>query len=144
MAPTLQTVGQLFRALFLDKFKEYEDLYIRSFKDRGANIMASSTYQCFLNMAVLENLQTGPHKDVGDKTDGIVVMFCVGKFTGGRLVLPGLGIQIDYKPGDVILFRSALLEHFIAPWEGHRRAVVMFSKTSAETALEKESKSETS
>lgn len=37
-----------------------------------------------------------------------------------------LGVKLDFKPGDIILFRSSLLEHFVTDFEGDRSSIVFF------------------
>jgi len=43
-----------------------------------------------------------------------------------------------YEPGDVIFLRSAVIEHYISPYIGRRCAIVMLTKHSVETYLNKE------
>lgn len=50
-------------------------------------------------------------------------MSVFGKFEGGELVLPGLlrpsdgkALTFRYLPGDLVLLKSAIVEHAIKPW----------------------------
>lgn len=79
-------------------------------------------------MAVLKNLQVGPHKDTEDGRDGWVGMTYLGDFAGGDLVIPALNCKLQHRPGDVVFFRSAVLEHWVSHFEGERFALVLFSK----------------
>ena len=54
-------------------------------------------------------------------------MVCWGDFSGGYLALPDLRVKLDFKPGDIIFFRSRLLEHFITDFEGERSNMVFFT-----------------
>ena len=67
------------------------------------------------------------HKDMSDTPRGWVAMICCGNFTGGYLVLADLGVKLDFKPGDIIFFRSRLLEHFITDFVGERSSLVFFT-----------------
>lgn len=58
--------------------------------------------------------------------DGYAAMMPWGRFSGGALVLPELGIKIPYKPGDVLLIRSALLEHYLTDFDGERTSTIFF------------------
>jgi hypothetical protein len=92
-----------------------------------------SKVQCWLGLAVLRNLQVFNHKDKGDVRDGWVGMTCFGDFTGGELCLPQLSLKLDFKPGDVILFRSSVLEHWVNECNGPRSSFVFFSHFTKET-----------
>jgi hypothetical protein len=84
----------------------------------------------FFGMALVHNLRVLPHRDSGDDPLGFVAMTPLGKFTGGDLVLGyegGRMHRLEYQPGDVILFRSAIIQHAIGSFEGDRTALVLFS-----------------
>ena len=53
---------------------------------------------------------------------------CWGQFTGGNLVIPALTQGFEFQPGDVVIFRSCLLEHYITPFVGDRSSIVFFSQ----------------
>jgi hypothetical protein len=46
---------------------------------------------------------------------------------GADLVLPDFKLRMQYRPGDVCLFRSAVIEHAVAPFNGERTAIVLFT-----------------
>ena len=73
-------------------------------------------------------MRVGPQKDSGDVKDGWVAMACFGNFTGGGLCAPALWIKIPFRPGDIVFFRSSLLEHWVEEFEGGRFSVVLFTK----------------
>jgi hypothetical protein len=118
----------LFEAIDSNAFNQYRQAYEGWLKETALPMIHTTTRACFLGMAVVVNKRVGPHKDVGDVRDGWVAMMAVGNYKGGAVVLPALGIQLQHEPGDVIFFRSAVLEHFVAPFEGDRAAVVFFTK----------------
>lgn len=55
-------------------------------------------------------------------------MGCSGKFTGRYLVLSDLGIKIDFKPVDVIMFGTGPLERFITYSAKDRSSLVFFTR----------------
>lgn len=55
------------------------------------------------------------------------MMICAGNFTKGHLVIPDLRIRLDFKPGDVIMFKAAILEHYLTDFEGDRTSFVFFN-----------------
>ncbi|THH20618.1 hypothetical protein EUX98_g8549 [Antrodiella citrinella] len=71
----------------------------------------------FLGRVTLYNLQTAIHMD---KMDAICVCFCGGQFVGGEAIFPDLHVKFRYRPGDIIIFRSAGLWHMVAPWKPER------------------------
>jgi predicted 2-oxoglutarate/Fe(II)-dependent dioxygenase YbiX len=52
---------------------------------------------------------------------------CAASPLGGDLVLPDFRLRLQYRPGDLCLFRSAVIEHAVAPFHGERTAIVMFT-----------------
>lgn len=61
-------------------------------------------------------------------------MTCFGNFERGNLCLPTLevkgigGVQIPYRPGDIIFLRASVLEHFVSDFDGERSVFVLFTK----------------
>lgn len=126
--PLQPTIGQLFEGIDLQAYNKYRQTYDAWWEDTALAVVCTTTRACFLGTAVVGNKRVGPHKDVGDRRDGWVAMIVLGDFTGGEVVLPGLKVQLLHRPGDVIFFRSAVLEHFVAPFKGERTEVVFFTK----------------
>jgi hypothetical protein len=48
-------------------------------------------------------------------------------FSGSDLGLPDFMLSMVYNPGDLCLFRSAIIEHAVAPFTGDRTAIVLFT-----------------
>ena len=124
-----QVIGQLFAAVDGQCFERFKNLYTAATNLGGAANLCVSEWQVFLTMILVHQLRVDPHKDDGDMEQGWVAMFVTGEFTGGDLVLPSLGIKMDYQPGDIVFMRSGELEHYVDEWEGTRTGVVMFNKT---------------
>lgn len=64
------------------------------------------------------------HTDDRDFYGGFCAVTTFGQFTGGALNFPHLKLNFNILPGDVILFRSWLLEHGVLPWNGNRKSIV--------------------
>jgi hypothetical protein len=84
---------------------------------------------CFSSTALVHNLRVLPHRDLGDDGKGFVAMTPFGHFTGGDLILgcEGNMQRLRYEPNDLILFRSAVVQHAIGRFEGTRTALVFFT-----------------
>lgn len=95
--------------------------------DTGMAAIRFSQNHSFMGLAALRNVQVHNHKDAGDVRDGWVGMTPCGRFGGGKLCLPDLGIQCTFLPGDLVYFRSAVLQHFVRAAIGERASVVFFS-----------------
>ena len=127
IAPLIQTIGILFEGVDTDTYKKFHDNYNYLANTTPLKLLQVSGRCCFFGLAVLRNLQAEPHKDVSDAKKGWVAMCCDGDFEGGELVISELRLKIAFKPGDVIFFRSAILQHFILPFDGKRTSFVFFS-----------------
>ena len=113
----------LFEAIDQDAFNRYRQAYEGWLNETALPMIHTTTRACFLGMAVVVNKRVGPHKDVGDVRDRWVAMITVRNYKGGEVVLPALDVQLHHELGDVIFFRSTVLEHFVAPFQGDRAAV---------------------
>jgi hypothetical protein len=85
---------------------------------------------------VLNNGQCKNHRDWSDVVGALSCMSPLGHFAGGNLVLPQLGVQLPYQPGNMVVCSTELLEHFVAPWYGYRFGMVHASReTSMRTTI---------
>lgn len=132
LAPLTQAIGQIFETVNQSDYQKY----VRTCRDNlltahPMKVYTSSERACFMRVAISRKSQDGPHEDRTDFPDGWAAMCCFGDFTGGTLCLPdidikGKGVQIAYKPGNVLFVQSAT-EHFVSPFEGERSGIVCFS-----------------
>lgn len=130
-APVFQAIGRIFQEADPWAYHYYRsnyDYWQRKFEFVKTHYVSARC--CFMSTAILINQNVLPHRDGVDMVNGWVAMTVFGSFTGGYLCLPDLNIKVPYQPGDVILFRSALLEHYITQFEGTRYSVVFFTKES--------------
>jgi hypothetical protein len=126
--PLQRTASDLFRLLEPDSWKRYQQAMDLA-RSKDSSISMLGPHGCFFGMALVHNLRVLPHVDSGDDKQGFVAMTPIGNFTGGELLLGTHGemFKLNYKPGDIILFRSAILRHAVAKFEGNRTALVLFS-----------------
>lgn len=127
IAPLIQVTSLLFEAVDVDMHLQYLLQYRLKAETTPLYGLTTSRRACFQGLALIRNLAAEPHKDKSDFKDGWVVMACFGNFTGGQLIIPHLELRIPFQPGDVVVFRSTLLEHYILPYEGERSSIVFFS-----------------
>ena len=111
--------------------RKVRDKYVKAYQEAlptGAlRIMTATNRACFQGLVVIRNLAAQPHKDTSDYKKGWVTMCCFGEFTSGELVIPVLKMRFQFQPGDVIFFRSTLLEHYVLPFMGNRTSLVFFT-----------------
>ena len=74
--------------------------------DQGPHAVNSSLIAIF-NMAVQ------PNREIKDARDGWASTNSWGNYEGAWVVFPDLGIMIKQEPGDVLLYRSQYLEHWV-------------------------------
>jgi hypothetical protein len=82
--------------------------------------------------AIMFNRQTPEHKDRQDPINSWALLLCLGSFaTGGCLVIPKLKLRMRFLPGDVILLRGRVLEHYVEAWgTGQRISIAHFTHES--------------
>lgn len=87
----------------------------------------------FEGRELLFNRQSGPHKDSQDPKGGYAGLYALGNFKGGNLrvnLLKG-SIRMRLEPGDFILLRGRVFEHWVEDWTGGQRiAMPHFTHTS--------------
>jgi hypothetical protein len=77
----------------------------------------SGKSDAWIGRAVLVNMPTHAHCDLGDWLLSLAAIACFGSFTGGEFVVPALKVKFPFQPRDVIFIKSSLLEHYITEWE---------------------------
>ena len=126
LAPATQLTSLVFEVVDPVMHSTYLENYRQAHINSTLAGWTSSRRACFQGLAVVRNLACDPHKDKSDKKDGYVAMMCFGDFSGGELVVTELGMRFAFQPGDVVLFRSAVLEHYITEFQGSRTSTVFF------------------
>tara|TARA_R100000773_G_C4219654_1_gene118265 strand:- start:1251 stop:1748 length:498 start_codon:yes stop_codon:yes gene_type:complete len=76
----------------------------------------------FNAVQINKNVLCPPHRDTYNIGDSLI--FSLGEFSGGRLMVEGEGIDIHENP---YIFNGNKLEHWTEPWfDGDRYSVVLF------------------
>ncbi len=94
--PLINQADAEFKRLVPDRYKFQEDHV-----DEHLDFTIGAT--AFTTVTVNRSLPTTYHRDEGDLLGGFGVLFTLGRFTGGQLVLPAFRVAIDYQPGSMIL-----------------------------------------
>ena len=91
-----------------------------------------------MGVAINQNNQIVPHKDVKDFRDGWAVMCCFGDFENEELCLSTMSIQtlegmktglrMRYQSGDAVLFCATMFEHFVTKFTGEQTMLVYHTK----------------
>lgn len=137
MAPVQQAMSLWFETVAPAKYEAYrQHVDTMAEADTGLSAFKFTSNMSFLGLAYLKNIQAHNHKDKGGVRDGWVGMTCVGEFKGGELCFPDLDVKLRFLPGDIILFRSCILQHFVRATIGERSSLVFFSHSSAETRVQ--------
>ncbi|KAL8916564.1 MAG: hypothetical protein Q9208_008435 [Pyrenodesmia sp. 3 TL-2023] len=82
---------------------------------------------CHLGLDVLWNVASGPHRDKEDVPEAWTSTNTWSDYKLGYLVLPEFGVQIDQRPGDLILMHARALIHFVGPTDGNRICHVRYT-----------------
>jgi hypothetical protein len=116
MAPVQQAMSLWFETIDPPKYKAYREHVDKMVEaDTGLGAFKYTNNMSFLGIACLRNIQSHNHKDAGDAAmrHSWAGMTCVGDFKGGELCFPDLDVKLRYLPGDIILFRASILQHFV-------------------------------
>lgn len=70
---------------------------------------------------ILFNRLSGLHTDSQDPPLAWAILTAFGKFKGGYVFLPHLGLRIRLEPGDIVLIRGRVIPHLIEEWTGGQR-----------------------
>jgi len=85
--------------------------------DECGRLFPEHNFDCIM---INKNFKCPPHKDRNNIGDSII--FGVGNYNGGDLMIEGEGQCILYSP---YIFNGAEKEHYVDEWEGDRYTVVL-------------------
>lgn len=121
-------VGNLFQAWQPELYQVYAEAARLNFpKDLppGVDALPFDVFAMLVHNWFEENSGSDWHIDLNDFRNGYCAVVCYGKFSGGEVIFPELGIALKLEPGDVLFFKSSQLTHGNAPVVGLRRSVVL-------------------
>ncbi|KAG1719118.1 hypothetical protein EDB19DRAFT_1837036 [Suillus lakei] len=97
-----------FLLAYPDDFKIYQKAF-------DAGVWEVADPGPWLGRAIVWKLNVLPHRDGLD--GGPTAIFCLGHFSGGEAYLTDLKLKLQYRPGDVLIFRAGDLYHAVGPWK---------------------------
>ena len=139
-------MSTLFELLNPKNYERYRAHYRELQATTNLHLFNTTAKNCFLGFAMLIGLKCNPHKDMNDVMDGWVMNAAFRDFEGSNLQCHLLGHEFELGPRSVVMMRSRLLTHGVAPvTKGKRYSTVLFShdtliKTHAEMVEEMEQK----
>lgn len=136
IAPIQQVISILMHAMDPFAYGKFYNNFQKTATQSSWKLFGTSRRSCYHGLALLINLTVRPHRDKNDTTTGWTAMTCEGNFTGGLLVVPELGVKINFRPGDVIFLRASMLEHYLEDWEGRRSSLVFLTHADVAKSLE--------
>ena len=130
MTLNFAAAATILKAVDADAHDHYKAVY--EYVHRKVSGLANiyNKASAWLSMVIITNMTVDPHRDLGDKLDGWVLTQTLGDWRQGQglVVCPDIGMKFDQRSGDLLLLRSALLEHWVTPWvNGHRQSVVFWT-----------------
>ena len=82
-------------------------------------------FKHFITMAVKEGSSEQSHLDLQDLQDWLTLVILIGTYTGDSFfILPQLGLKVNMRPGDCVVFLSNHLLHYATPPHGDGRRLV--------------------
>lgn len=127
MTPNFECAAAIFKAIDPDMYKEYAACYKRTICSISGLKNVQNPYSVWCSMVIITNLNVDAHRDRTDRRDGWVLVQCFGDFRdGGHTVCPELGLKFNMRPGDIMLMRSAMLEHYVTSWKEGKRVSCVF------------------
>ncbi|KAG8921379.1 hypothetical protein FRC01_000284 [Tulasnella sp. 417] len=86
----------------------------------------------FFGYAFMLNKQTENHCDANSSEHLVDTLVTIGKYSGGKLCLPELGVQAAYGPRSLVVLRGGIIKHGVDHFNGpHRICLAYFAHRSA-------------
>ncbi|KAH8929546.1 hypothetical protein BT69DRAFT_1292545 [Atractiella rhizophila] len=93
---------------------------------------------CQLFLAIIANGSMQPHCDTRNRAHGLDLMTPIGSFRGGELYLDfgkGDTYVVEYKLGDIVILKGAVVVHWIGRFEGEHYGLVWFSHEETQSCI---------
>ena len=90
-----------------------------------AKVLENGWTSPFPNFIVAFNRQTGAHRDSKGIENGMDFLLLLGKFVGGRFVVPDLDLKLDWRPGFFCALDGYTFTHRVERWEGRQRTCLI-------------------
>ncbi|KAG8734203.1 hypothetical protein FRC11_008748 [Ceratobasidium sp. 423] len=79
----------------------------------------------FPSMGLMENRQSGLHRDQRGAQHAGDFLYLLGSFKGGDLFFQDLNLSLEWLPGSAVIFDGRTLAHQVREWQGSRRVCVV-------------------
>jgi hypothetical protein len=90
--------------------------------------LQTNKWEVFLNTMIIMHKTSMQHIDTLDVKRGFAAIASYNNFEKGYLCFPDLGIKFPHRPGDIILFRSHYLRHYLRKYTDTRYAIIRFMR----------------
>ena len=105
-------------------FKEFQRRQLPEDAQRACGAWAA----CVVNNGSVDAAEGRFHRDVRESPYGYSCAIACGDFEDGHLIMYELGIVLEMKPYDIILFPDSLITHKNTKVQGRRKSVVAFTQ----------------
>jgi hypothetical protein len=96
----------------------------------GVEPLCAAYHGVCLNQGVEDPVGSATHRDVKDDFTVCNAVAPFGSYKGGYLVLWGLKMRVEMRPGDVFFFYDSIVSHNVTAVEGDRNSVNLFTHRS--------------
>jgi hypothetical protein len=120
----IETLGPLIYVLDKEFYEEATN--ICQHVAEAAKPILTHPQDVFTNTMVIKNKTSTVHWDPLDVKNGFGAIAAFGDFQGGELCFPDLGFKFPHQQGDIMLFRSNYIRHYLGKVVGDRYAVIRF------------------
>ncbi|EIW80682.1 hypothetical protein CONPUDRAFT_57153, partial [Coniophora puteana RWD-64-598 SS2] len=104
---------------------------MRALEHESAHPELITDWACVFNaLSILVNREAIFHRDGGGYYEWYDLLASIGRYCGGQLSFPGLGIDLDYRPGSVVPFCGNALRHGAPPSMGDRVCLAFYMRKS--------------
>lgn len=82
----------------------------------------------FNAISVISNRMTPGHRDLQSRVEWFDILTSVGPYSGAKLSLPDLNLELHYPSGSVVAFSGKLLQHAVSDCVGERACVAYYMR----------------
>jgi len=118
--PLFDFLGTIFKS-------HYPELYARYDQILQSASISNRLIGPWCTLALNINFACDPHRDLNDYRNGLCWVMAFGDFTGGKLVMDDLKVEVDMTEGNIVCFKSYYLTHHVQDYIGERNSIVFFT-----------------
>jgi hypothetical protein len=83
----------------------------------------------FSGVQLIANRSTPIHRDSNSGSEWYDTLATIGPYTGGRMTLQNIGVELDYPSGTVVNIGGKVIQHGVEPVSGERVCFAYFMRT---------------